>query len=216
MFYIYTPAGRSFSGSLETMRRTEKPALVSSSRRSDIDPLEQPAIAAIEPTASETYEVSSKAIAEYQQLLKTNEDREPIKHAYQVMATQVQSLDANATISTARKAFQEYSFQVMPVINARQEVAGYLSRKRLYEYLLAGATELDIQKKTISEVFINDDTKVVTAAAVTDIRRIAAVLVEYNLDALPIVADSGQLIGIVSRTDILKSATTEPPLSLWC
>jgi len=48
------------------------------------------------------------------------------------------------------------------------------------------------------------------------VRRIATLLVEKNLDAIPIAEESGRLVGIVSRTDILKCTIADPPLSLWC
>ena len=36
-----------------------------------------------------------------------------------------------------------------------------------------------------------------------------------GLSAVPIVDDGGQLLGIVSRGDILRAIVNDPPLSLW-
>jgi len=58
-------------------------------------------------------------------------------------------------------------------------------------------------------------TPVVCADPVTDIRRIAHVLIETGLTALPVVNESQKLLGMVSRGDILRAAVADPPLSLW-
>ena len=49
----------------------------------------------------------------------------------------------------------------------------------------------------------------------TDIRRIARVMLERGVDGVPIVNDGGALLGFVSRSDILHAVVTDPPLSVW-
>jgi len=49
----------------------------------------------------------------------------------------------------------------------------------------------------------------------TDIRRVARVLLDTGLPGLPVVQDNGQVIGFVSRTDILRAVVADPPLDLW-
>jgi acetoin utilization protein AcuB len=59
-------------------------------------------------------------------------------------------------------------------------------------------------------------TPVVTVDPQADVRRIARALVEYHLPALPVVDDrTGALVGIVSRSDILRCVLLDPPLTLW-
>jgi len=58
-------------------------------------------------------------------------------------------------------------------------------------------------------------TPVVAAAAITDIRRIAAVMLDHGVDGTPITDEGGRLVGFVSRSDILRAVITDPPLSLW-
>jgi acetoin utilization protein AcuB len=55
----------------------------------------------------------------------------------------------------------------------------------------------------------------VAAAPVTDIRRIAAVMLDKGVDGVPVVSEAGRIMGIVSRGDILRAVVTDPPLSLW-
>jgi CBS domain-containing protein len=58
-------------------------------------------------------------------------------------------------------------------------------------------------------------TPVVAAVPVTDIRRIAAVMIDKGVDGVPITNETGRLLGFVSRGDILRAVVTDPPLSLW-
>ena len=58
-------------------------------------------------------------------------------------------------------------------------------------------------------------TPVVAAAPVTDIRRIAAVMLEHEVDGVPVIAEAGRIMGFVSRGDILRAVVNDPPLSLW-
>ena len=57
--------------------------------------------------------------------------------------------------------------------------------------------------------------EVITADPVSDIRRVAQVMLEYHLNAVPIVDEQDTLIGIVSRSDILRAVMNNPPLTMW-
>jgi len=58
-------------------------------------------------------------------------------------------------------------------------------------------------------------TPVVAAEPDAEVRRIARVLLDYALPAVPIIDGEGQLVGIVSRSDVLRVVVTDPPLTLW-
>ena len=55
----------------------------------------------------------------------------------------------------------------------------------------------------------------VAASPITDIRRIARVMLDRDVDGVPIVNETGALVGFVSRSDILRAVVTDPPLSIW-
>ena len=49
----------------------------------------------------------------------------------------------------------------------------------------------------------------------TDIRQATRTLYEYDLGALPIISDEHELLGIVTRTDIIKTVSHYGSLELW-
>ena len=213
MFYIYSPQRRVFSGSLEELRRVEKTPTPASPtlalKPNDFD--ERPAV-----SAETQYKVSANALKQYNQMIQKQESREAVYHAYEVMSQPVTSLLATYTLQQAYDIFQQYPFQLMPVVNAEQRLIASLSRRDLYHSLLTADNRDLVLSTTINDIFINDNQQVVSAAAVTEVRRISSVLVEHKLDAMPVVDELGRVVGIVSRTDILKCVTADPPLSLWC
>jgi len=58
-------------------------------------------------------------------------------------------------------------------------------------------------------------TPVPAASPDTDLRRLAAALLGTGLPGLPVSDAQGGLIGFVSRSDILRAVTADPPLDLW-
>lgn len=213
MFYIYSPQKRVFSGSLEELRRVEKVTAINPSipalKANDFD--ERPTL-----SQDNEYKVCKNALKQYNQMLQKSESREAVYHAFEIMSQPVTCLHIAYTLQQAYDIFQQNPFQLMPVVNDENRLLASLSRRELYHTLLTTSDKTLALSATINDTFIHAHQQVISAAAVTDVRRISSVLVEYRLDAMPVVDDIGRVLGIVSRTDILKCVTTNPPLSLWC
>jgi CBS domain-containing protein len=54
-----------------------------------------------------------------------------------------------------------------------------------------------------------------STAPETDLRRVAALLLHTGLPGVPVATADGEVVGFVSRTDLLRALTTDPPLDLW-
>ncbi|MFK7975919.1 MAG: HPP family protein [Halioglobus sp.] len=213
MFAIYTPQGRTFSGSLENLRRVEKIPETSSAKAAlaaDADELHRAMSA-----QQTSYKENAEAAQAYAQNRQKSGQREPVHHAYQAMSNRVTTLQAAWTLRRANQAFEDHAYQVFPVVDEQRVLVGLLSRCDYYRFLLNAGPSLDTSQTTLSECFLTEDSKVYCADPVTDIRRIAKLLVEKELPGIPIVEESGKLVGIVSRTDVLACAVSDPPLSLW-
>ena len=70
----------------------------------------------------------------------------------------------------------------------------------------------DVLARKVADVM---SSPVVCAHPITDIRRIAHVLLEHQVDGVPIINETEALVGFVSRSDIVRAIVADPPLSLW-
>ena len=171
---------------------------------------------AIEQDQVAHYNISKKSVAEYRSLLQREEHREPAYHAYQVMSRGVQLIKEGGLLSHAHEQFHRYAYQGFPVVNDQNELVSALTRQQFYTFLLDAKKPIKADTRSIRECFIHPNTKVYAADPVTDVRRIASLLVEKKLNSLPVLEETGRIVGIVSRTDILRCVVSDPPLSLWC
>ena len=155
----------------------------------------------------------TRAAAAYAKLLPQQADRGPVRHAYQVMTRDVFSLPADTTVRVAWHGLRERGVHQAPVLNPMMEVIGLVSERDLLTVIDVDGERLSgWLERTVADVM---STPVVCADPVTDIRRIARVLLDTGLTALPVVGEAGALLGVVSRGDILRATVADPPLSLW-
>ncbi|MDP2828062.1 MAG: CBS domain-containing protein [Sulfuricellaceae bacterium] len=153
------------------------------------------------------------AAAAYAQMLHREVKRDPVRHAWQVMSREVLTLHMRDTVQTAWTALVARRVRQAPVLNAARRVVGVVCDRDLLTVIdLHGGQIIGGLERIVAEVMT---TPVVCADPVTDIRRIVHVLLDSGLTAVPVLDESGELVGIVSRGDILRAAMTDPPLSLW-
>ena len=211
MFAIYTPEGRAFSGSLEKLRRVEKSVATNPTRSVANTETE-----IVDQDNTENYNISDKAVAQYRSLIKKEERREPVYHAYQIMSRDVRMINENWSLARAYEQFLRYPYQVFPVISDRRELLCTLSRQNFYRFVIETGRPVKADVRTVRQCFVEPNAKVYVADPVTDVRRIASLMVEKRLDAIPVLEETGRILGMVSRSDILRCAISDPPLSLWC
>lgn len=211
MFYVFDSTGRSFQGTLESLRHVKETAAIRPVRKV-VDPSE----IRDQPSGPSDFVVSNKNAEQYSEMLVQQGNREIVYHAYQIMTHPAQCISARWLLSQVAANFRSFPFHVFPIVDDRQQLIGLLSRRQFYEFLLSEDAPREAASSSVANCFVSADSSVYCADPVTDVRRIASLLVENRLDAVPIVEDSGQLVGIISRTDILKCIVSDPPLSVWC
>ncbi len=222
MFAVYSPQGLRFSGPLEQLRRVEKLSQNATARHTLDSAAEDNAFDNVSNNINSNVSVdanslvSKKASDSYRAMLGEQGQPEPVYHAYQIMSKPVLMLRSDWQLHKVGQQFKSFPYQVFPVVNEYRQLRGSLSRQEYYEFITAEDFSEKFFFSRLADSFLKSNQETYAVDPITDVRRISQLFVEKNLNAIPVVKDSGEVIGIVSRTDILRCATSDPPLSLWC
>lgn len=134
---------------------------------------------------------------------------EPVSYLKDIMKRNVISLSEDAIVADAWEIFSDSGFHHIPVLNTSGQVIAIISKSSLSQGPEASTsiTEQNVMKFAKTRVFCFTEE--------TDIRQATRILYEYKLGALPIVNNENKLIGIVTRTDIIKLISHYGPMELW-
>lgn len=206
MFSVYGITGQIFSGTLEAMDRVQRLARTRSVR----------------PIARDGDELGVEALADrptqevvraYHAMLPEELERGPLVHAAQVMSRPAIVVRDDATAAEAWRVLRDRRIHQAPVVDGAGNLVGIVSERDLLTAMdIDGDRVIENMRREVREVMA---TPVVAAAPVTDIRRIASVMLNRGVDGVPIVGENDRLLGFVSRSDVLRAVVKDPPLSLW-
>jgi len=136
--------------------------------------------------------------------------------ASQIMTTPVISLQACARAREAVKTLETSGFRHIPVLSHQNQLVGMVSDRDVYRCMCGSGAVCLHCSTSKEEVLVEDVMKdqVLAASADVDARYIARLFVEQRVGAMPIV-ENDQLVGIVTRSDILKAVMLHFSLDVW-
>ncbi len=207
MFTVYGITGQVYSGTLESMNRVHALSKARASRPVTQDG-EEP-----EVMTNSVGRPHEEAIRAYIAMLPQDIERGPLCHAGQIMQHTVITVLDVYDVAQAWRTLRDNHIHQAPVLNGSAQLVGIVSERDLLTAINIDAGQIvESLNRRVRDVMT---TPVVAASPVTDIRRIASVMLDNGVDGAPITNDSGRLVGFVSRSDILRAVVTDPPLSLW-
>jgi acetoin utilization protein AcuB len=122
-------------------------------------------------------------------------------------------IDTQSTLQEAYNVLREFKIGQMPVVTFGKKILGMIDKKMILNLLMEDLDNSEnILKRKIEDI---DLPQLLTADPITDIRRVANVMIDFKLHAVPIVESNDILVGIVSKTDIIKAVSHIPHLQLW-
>ena len=212
MFAIYGVSGPVFQGTLEALNRmppvTRRTPVTPAQRISDNVEIESATA-----RGAGANRLGAQAIEAYKSMLPEDLDRGPLYHADQIMTPNVIAVRARDEVAHAWRTLTSHMIHQTPVLDDSGQLVGVVSERNLLTAFNVDGGEIrDVRLKRVGDVMT---TPVVAASPVTDIRRIARVMLDRDVDGVPIVSEAGVLLGFVSRSDILRAVVTDPPLSIW-
>lgn len=233
MFFVFGPSGQMYRGGPENLaqispvRRVQRAqALRTRALDTPAEPFHLPeapggpiAPASPPPAAQPPVNLRTQdAVSAYAQTGQgPQETRQPLTLVSDVMTTNALSVPPDAIVNDAWQTLAEHHVAQAPVVDALGRVIGLLLRADMAPLDLLpepGAVKaaIELARRPVSEVMVSP---VPTVSHDTELRRVAAVLIETGLPGLAVTDEAGVLAGFISRTDILRAVAADPPLDLW-
>jgi len=214
MFVVQGITGQTFRGTLEQLIQVT--ALAPTRRVHGIKREgEEFGAKAAEPRRREAAAAPGpeQAVEAYRSVLPRELERGPLYHASQVMHSPVLTARSDDPVEQVWNLLAEHGIRQVPILDPAHRLVGILNDRDLLTVINVERGQVrDVLARTAADVM---RTPVVAADPVTDIRRIARVMLDYGQSGVPILDESGSLIGFISQGDILRAVVTDPPLSLW-
>lgn len=214
MFSIYGVSGQTFHGTLEQL--TQVPGVIRARHARGIAREGEESGAEMLPPTRRAdqggagYQAAAHA---YRVMLRQETQRGPLYHAYQIMSREVTVARADSRVEDAWRMLVAQRIRQAPVLDRARRLVGIVSERDLLTALnVEGGAVRDALSRTVSEVMASP---VVSADPVADIRRVASVLLVTGYTGVPVVNETGEMVGFISRGDILRAVIADPPLSLW-
>ena len=220
MFFVFGPSGQMYRGGPENLahiaavRRVARPQALRT-RGPDVDGTLAPGPAPTpEPAAAPVNLRMQDAVSAYSQAEQGPQlARQPLTEVRDVMTTTALSVAPAIRGNDPRRHLREPQGGQAPV----GRVIGLLLRADMAPLDLlpepgAVIKAIELARRPVSEVMVSP---VPTVAADTELRRVAAVLLDTGLPGLPVTDEAGVLAGFIARTDILRAVAADPPLDLW-
>lgn len=220
MFFVFGPSGQMYRGGPENLahiaavRRVARPQALRT-RGPDVDGTLAPGPAPTPEPAAAPVNLPVSAYSQAEQGPQLA--RQPLTEVRDVMTTTALSVAPDMRVNDAWQILAERQVGQAPVVDALGRVIGLLLRADMAPLDLLpepGAVKkaIELARRPVSEVMVSP---VPTVAADTELRRVAAVLLDTGLPGLPVTDEAGVLAGFIARTDILRAVAADPPLDLW-
>jgi acetoin utilization protein AcuB len=204
MFAVYNEQGRTFRSTLEDLYLVQgiKPAKRLKPVARDTGDEQQP--------ASQSY-YTKEAIKAYKEVIQAKHE-EVIYHAYQIMKRPVITVLDTTPITDCYMLLQEKGVRQLPVMNVQNSPVGLISKEKILEKLII--EDNVIQEAKAASVRELMDYPIITADPLADIRRVAKIMFDHDLNCIPITNEADMFVGIITRTDYIYAVSTFPGLTL--
>ena len=211
MFTVFEPGGLRSSYVPGSFRQRHVSKISKASAIGKVGQEESP------PAFQKTAGASSFQARLYEQVESFTQSTRAKILAREIMSAPVVTIPVTASLSQAWEIVHAKRFRHIPVLGPDDSVIGILSDRDLFrgtmEAVLSGTTWSTKQVETPIRNLVSYP--VLVAAPDAEIRAIARVLLEERIGALPIVSEAEGLVGMVTRSDILRVIVAHPDFDQW-
>lgn len=127
----------------------------------------------------------------------------PSKKSIDIMNTPVKTILKDSKIKLAYKIMYRMGYGGLPIVEDNK-IIGIITRSSVDKALNHGFSNAPVSAYMTSEVITGDEN--------LSVEELKALVVENGIGRVPIVDTKGEILGIVTRTDILKSIYSKNPI----
>lgn len=172
---------------------------------------EAPAVAVSEGRSHQHQQGKQGAlVARYQSPAVENEPNE-VLFVREIMTKGVITLAPNPPISEVTRLFSDRRYRHVPIISSEGKIVGLISDRDVLKYH-ATASRRDPDKEPVSSIMVSE---VLVATPDTRIRDTARTMFDERIGSLPIIDERNSIVGIVTRSDIIRALLAHGPMRLW-
>jgi CBS domain-containing protein len=137
-------------------------------------------------------------------------ERTNARFAREIMTSPVITASVHLSLTDTWQLLAAKGFHHLPIVDDRQQLQGIVSDRDLLRY--AANDHRHIGDYHIQPLMTR---QVISADASAEVRMLAEIMCSRGIGSIPIVGDDTEVIGIVSRTDILRGLVHGAPMELW-
>ena len=211
MFVVYSPEGRNFIGA-EPHTRRDRVTRVNPIAKTEFDETMMELDKDL-PEQVRRHQQTHYALNQYQKQLDTMHDRHVVVTVSEIMSSPVITLSSDGTWSDGWALMQKHGIQHVPIVDSARLV-GICSLQALLRQVIVNSQN-QIETDADRPLMEIANREVITTVPQTDVRRAAFVMDQYRIGGLPVMSDSGELIGMITRSDLIKRLAKLPPLEIY-
>jgi CBS domain-containing protein len=210
MFAVYNNGSvqfRSTSDNLYNLRKIDKSA---ESRHKPDDDLYQLLDNDTEKNKQKNY--NNESLSAYKKIANLD-TATVIYHVKDVMTKECITINVNSTLFDAYELLKEKKISQLPIVTDTNKIVNIINKKAILNLLMEDFTNgRATLNKDFNNIILED---FITTDPISDIRRVAQVMIQNKTDAIPVVNKNDLLVGIISKTDIINAVSHIPDFQLW-
>lgn len=133
--------------------------------------------------------------------------------AQQIMSFPVMTLSETTEFEQAQNLFQQHRYRHFPVVDKQQRLLGIISDRDILNESVQMASRGKANPAKPLKLLMQG--KVLTASKTTPIRDICLAMFDQHIGSMPVTDESGKILGIITRSDVLRAMIQHAPLELW-
>jgi acetoin utilization protein AcuB len=131
--------------------------------------------------------------------------------ASDVMSSPVLTLFENSTLKEALEFVKLKRFRHVPVVNGENKLSGILSDRDFFKFQYETEERDKLSQTKITELI---KSRVLTASPDTKISEIARIMFDERIGAMPVLDSEENIVGMITRSDILRTILKRESIEL--